>query len=194
MPTGYTAAILDGITFEQFALNCARAFGALITMRDEPFDVPIPPRMEPSSFYQRTMEREHLELERLLALTPGQIRQEAEKAYTEAVASYYTRKHEREEQRAKYEAILAQAHAWQPPTSDHTGLKEFMVEQIEESIRFDCSGGDDPEPVRLTPEDWHAKRVAEVRWTVGYCEQHHRDEVERTHSRNCWIDALRKSL
>lgn len=40
MPTGYTDAIKDGISFNQFILSCARAFGALITMRDEPSSVP----------------------------------------------------------------------------------------------------------------------------------------------------------
>jgi RNA polymerase primary sigma factor len=32
MPTGYTAAIKDGISFEKFALQGARAFGALVTL------------------------------------------------------------------------------------------------------------------------------------------------------------------
>ena len=42
MPTGYTAGILEGETFEQYALQCAKAFGALVMMRDEPSDAPIP--------------------------------------------------------------------------------------------------------------------------------------------------------
>lgn len=42
MPTGYTADIKDGITFRDFALRCARAFGATIMQRDE--DISIPPR------------------------------------------------------------------------------------------------------------------------------------------------------
>jgi hypothetical protein len=34
MPTGYTAKIYNGVpqTFEEFALDCARTFGALITL------------------------------------------------------------------------------------------------------------------------------------------------------------------
>ena len=36
MPTGYTDKIKDGITFKEYAMGCARAFGALITMRDNP--------------------------------------------------------------------------------------------------------------------------------------------------------------
>jgi hypothetical protein len=36
MPTGYTAAIKDGISFEKFVWDCARGMGALVMMRDEP--------------------------------------------------------------------------------------------------------------------------------------------------------------
>lgn len=35
--------------------------------------------------------------------------------------------------------MLDQVQLWQPPTDDHMGLKEFMIQQIEESIKFDCA-------------------------------------------------------
>ena len=47
MPTGYTAPIKDGISFNDFMWGCARAFGALIMMRDDPPGTPIPERFEP---------------------------------------------------------------------------------------------------------------------------------------------------
>jgi len=52
MPTGYTYPVVEGkITeFSDFALSCARAFGALITMRDDPHDTPIPETFEPSDY------------------------------------------------------------------------------------------------------------------------------------------------
>ncbi|KKK60691.1 hypothetical protein LCGC14_3021870, partial [marine sediment metagenome] len=31
MPTGYTACIKDGISFEKFVMQCARAMGACVT-------------------------------------------------------------------------------------------------------------------------------------------------------------------
>jgi hypothetical protein len=52
MPTGYTAKLVEsGQTFEEFVLTCARAFGALIELRDEPLDAPIPETLEPHSYY-----------------------------------------------------------------------------------------------------------------------------------------------
>jgi hypothetical protein len=69
MPTGYTAAIKDGISFQQFAMACARAFGALVMMRDEPSSAPIPD-FQPSNFHVEHLELARAELARLQALTP----------------------------------------------------------------------------------------------------------------------------
>jgi len=41
MPSGFTSDIYDGkkITFKDFTLKCARAFGACIHLRDDPITV-----------------------------------------------------------------------------------------------------------------------------------------------------------
>lgn len=59
MPTGYTASVADGTTttLRAFALQCARAFGATVTMRDDPMSAEIPERFEPGGFYRRLMEQ-----------------------------------------------------------------------------------------------------------------------------------------
>lgn len=51
MPTGYTADVADGkITdFVEYALQCARAFGACIMLRDEPISSEIP-EFQPSDY------------------------------------------------------------------------------------------------------------------------------------------------
>src|SRR5262245_849411 len=62
MPNAYTAPVLDGTVtdFADFALRCARAFGATgVDMRDEPADVP--PRRTSGSAQQ---DAERLELAR----------------------------------------------------------------------------------------------------------------------------------
>ena len=68
MPTGYTAVIQDNldISMKDFALVCARAFGACVMMRDEPFDTPIPEEFVPDTYHtdklkQFTDELNHLE-------------------------------------------------------------------------------------------------------------------------------------
>jgi hypothetical protein len=46
MPTGYTAMIeeREDVTFREFALTCARAFGACIMQRDNSLAEPPKPR------------------------------------------------------------------------------------------------------------------------------------------------------
>lgn len=43
MPTGYTSIIDDNenVTFKEYALRCARGFGALMHLRDESLDKEI---------------------------------------------------------------------------------------------------------------------------------------------------------
>lgn len=67
MPTGYTANVHDGITFEQFVWQCARGMGALVTMRDEPTGAPIPERFEPSDYNAKRLQEAKDELVRLRA-------------------------------------------------------------------------------------------------------------------------------
>ena len=52
MPTGYTDRIYRGVetSFRTFMLECARGFGALVHLRDEP-GAPIPDVIPPSDYY-----------------------------------------------------------------------------------------------------------------------------------------------
>jgi hypothetical protein len=52
MPTGYTNKIYNGdkVTFPEYALTCARAFDALVMMRDDDNDAEIPNEFKPSLY------------------------------------------------------------------------------------------------------------------------------------------------
>ena len=51
MPSGYTSDIYNGkeVTFKDFALGCARAFGACVMQRDDPADEK--PKIMPEESY-----------------------------------------------------------------------------------------------------------------------------------------------
>ncbi len=53
MPTGYTQAIVDNpnLSFKSFVLQCSRAFGALVTMRDDDNNAPIPDEIKPDDYH-----------------------------------------------------------------------------------------------------------------------------------------------
>jgi hypothetical protein len=196
MPTGYTADVQDGkITdFPTFALLCARAFGALVTMRDDPLGAPVPEEFQPSQHYAERARAERDRLDGLLAMTPDEIEVARNVAEEKRAAAWAEANTRATASAARYEAMLAAAEAWEPPSEDHTELKAFMIQQLKESIRFDCgpmTWGAEPLP---PPAEWHAKEIKAAAdalvWNVR--EQH--EENERVATRNAWVRLLRQSL
>jgi hypothetical protein len=194
MPTGYTADIKDGISFEKFVWSCARAMGALVMMRDEPSDAPIPERFEPSDYNTRQLATLRVELGRLSAMSIEQIDAEAATAYQQAVDRRRERIREKLELHAKYSEMLANVARWKAPTPEHEGFKEFMASQLRESIKFDCNTAYDEAPTRQDATAWHNTQLAETRRQIAYHVKAQAEEVERTESRNAWIKALRESV
>lgn len=195
MPTGYTAGIIDGISFKTYALNCARAFGACVLLRDEEGGgEKIPDAFEPSDYHLKEVEKFKAAYNRLTEMTARELELAAHEDYAKLEAARLTRIQEREDQRRAYEAMLEQVNQWSAPTPDHVRFHEFMRTQIEKSIKFDCDGYDDPPVERITPQEWLEKRREDLLWSISYHEKGYADELARTESRNAWIKALRESL
>jgi hypothetical protein len=196
MPTGYTSDVQDGKLTElrDFALRCARAFGALIMMRDDPSDAPIPDEFKPSEFYTQRALQLADEIGNLEALTSAEClaRQNEEIAKARGYRDEYLA--EREVKRGRYEAMLVKVHAWEAPTADHAGLKRFMVEQLTDSIKFDC-GSYEPEvpPVR-DPHQWRDEKVASLKKDLARARAHLSEEKSRAEERTAWVKALKASL
>ena len=193
MPTGYTEIIERGGTFEEFVWRCTRAMGVCYPMREDGLDTPVPEEFEPSDYHLKKIGEilEFINTLRLMTSYDAQRamwdeRCEAAQANQRRVAEH-TRKTE------AYAAVLAKVRDWTPPTPDHLGLKEFMIEQIESSVRFEG----EPYQVAVPPIDpdaWLGDKLAAARKDLAYHEKHHAEEVERTEARNRWIAELRKSV
>jgi len=195
MPTGYTAAVRDGkiTTLREFALSCARGMGALITMRDDPHDAPIPERFEPfTDFYDGQIERAQELLRTVPHLTDSECDFRAETLFKEEIKSYQESLARKRLARARYEDMLCKVKAWRCDDEVRT-LKDFMVKQLEESIDFDCSERYTEPPVRLTGEQWRQKTLENASRDLAYGQKQQAEERERV-SRNRWLAALRRSL
>ena len=196
MPTGYTDKIKDGITFQQFAMNCARAFGACVMMRDDPSDKPIPDKFEPSEWHKKEISKACQELEKVSKMSVL----DAEKMALIEFAGECKRQAEAISKDRKlmgqYKDMLRQVKQYQAPTPDHTEFKEFMVSQIEGSIKFD--GVEDYYiecPLKkLTGEEWLAKKKQEAQRDIDYHTKENNAEIDRANSRSEWVRALRDSL
>jgi len=194
MPTGYTSRIKDGISFKEYALGCAKAFGALIEMRDEPFDKPIPDSFPVSDYHTKKIFEAEEEIEALGGYNESLAKDGAEKEYKEELDHYKKYLNEKTELKEKYNSMLAKVNAYQPPTSEHTGYKDFMIEQIKTSIDFDCSAAYTTIPKLKTPLDWYNSKKTRLLKDLAYHQEQNAKEIERTNARNLWISQLKKSL
>ena len=197
MPTGYTADIANDISFEEYALRCARAFGAFIHQRDDSLS-DGPKLREESNYYQEKVIEAEAELGALQTMTMEQKEatgQELKDAEIEQQQKWFN---EKVLLKNKYEAMLAKVNEWTPPTSEHAQLKQFMADQIVQSIDFDCNTAAAIESLRkaseMTPLEYYAKEVKDLEWKVIYYAEEADKEQKRNTEANAWIDALCGSL
>ncbi len=88
-------------------------------------------------------------------------------------------------------AMLDAAKAWEPPTKDHAGLKDFMIEQLSESLHGDMRW---PGPVEQTGSEWRANEIVRAKKDIDYHTREQEKEVERANTRTEWVKSLRQSL
>lgn len=194
MPTASTAGVEDGtITeFRDFALLCARAMGACIILRDEPFDVvPTPENVTDSSTYhERSLFHSEERLRWLESLDEGAVEEEAA-AWNEAEQHRVQRMNERwKRERLAHASMLEKVRAWNPPTDDHLPFKRFMVEQLEMSMR----GLGPISHEHVPPGDWIVRMITEAQNSIDYHRKGIEDQSKRNATRSRWVRDLLESL
>lgn len=203
MPTGYTAGILDGkiTTFPQFAKLCMRAFGATIHMRDEDMDAKITPRV-PSDYYLDEIEQAKQLLKDAYNLSDEDIIKRKEEELEES-KEYHLKAIEKAIIDLKnMNNILKDVKKWQPPTSEHTGIKDFMISQIEETIEWDCKTKYHSEALEKIELELSTIDASEIRKAMikqaekdfDYSTKNYNEELERCNGSNKWVADFLESL
>lgn len=190
MPTGYTAKLHDDIpqSFEEFVLNCARAFAGW-TRELSGEDFPDPPKQ---TYAQNALESYEAKLARLMALPYDEILAEHEVAYWDSRRRDEEQREKTARMRARYQEMLDKVRAWEPPTQEHQGLKDFMIEQLESSIDHDCH--DFSYLITAKPFEWHEDRIANARRILERARDEAVKERERNEHNLAWTKSLRDSL
>jgi hypothetical protein len=194
MPTGYTYGIEDGtITdFRTFALMCARAFGPCVMQREDHLKV-LPVHRVPSSYYENRLKQVQRELTTLKEIPIEQAEKKAMEEYAASVRRYEDEAAKEEEVNARYDKMLAEVYAWEPPTPDHENLKKFMIQQLEDSKHKYYSQGHG-RPEKLSGEEWLQVKVEMLTKDIEYCVKYYDEELDRCEKSNNWIDALYDNL
>lgn len=197
MPTGYTAKIYEGKpqTRDEFILDCARAFGALIEMRDQPIGAEIPQEFAPDTrYHDEQLADAQARLDEAATLTMDQCADRADADYRKELAYRKDVREKNATLRKRYLAMRADVERWVPPTDDHVELKKFMLDQLDRAMEFDCSGPFGDEPQLIGPEAWRAEHRRKAIHDFEYHTGRRREEIERAEKRTVWVRLLRESL
>lgn len=197
MPTGYTDKVGKGeITdFKEYALLCARNFGACIMLRDEPLSSEIP-EFQPSRYHIEKIDEITNEIEWIRHASDDELQAKAEQEFTEEARRCEEQIAASEKTVANYEAMLEKARQYKPPTSEHENYAKFLVDQLTESIKFDDMRDYYREnyPKRKTAREYRDDRVRKLYRDLAYHKQEQVKEEERTDGRNRWVNELKESL
>ena len=204
MPTGYTAGILDGKinTFEEFATVCTRAFGATIHMRDNPMDSPYEPRT-PSDYYTNSIQSKRERLEEIESMSDEKIVEDFNTQLEADLKYHQTKMEEDKRNLEKLNSMIESAKSWVPPTEDHQPFRNFMIEQIETTIKVD---GDPSYHVNkiveikkqieegINPNEYREETIQEIKRQISYHETEHQKELVRCKDSNEWMEKFFESI
>lgn len=195
MPTGYTAGVGDGsiTSFAEYAKNCARAFGALIHLRDEP-NAEFPESIQPSSYHADRLSEALNEFKIFESLPTEELYAQFEQNKKDQIKSAIDAINEKKNIRLRYEKMLAIAKQFIPPTTQHIEYSKFIVDQIEKSISFDCDDKYSIESLtnaeNLTYEEWYNKKIENFKWSIEYHTRNSQEENQRAINKTVWIQEL----
>lgn len=196
--TGYTHQLIEEKqTLPEFALSCARAFGALVSMREERMDAAVPQRLEPSPYYAIEIAENQASLYRL-----GNMSDQERRLF--ALGKIHARRCEMREGLEKCReridqmlAMLEKVEGWEPPTAEHVKLKSFMIQQLTDSINWEMPDYYKREIAALeqqSSDEWLQSYQEKLKDSLDYSYRAQAEEIERTEKRNEWLAALRRSL
>jgi len=184
-----------GQTFQEFVMGCARAFGALIEMRDSPTDAPIPDKFEPSDYHTKRLIESREKLAKLKAMTDAEKESFwiAEKDADIKRIEQWLEKDRAQNKRL--EDMAAQVKSWNPPTDDHRGLKDFMLQQISISKNgIDYIQTSLAEATEKPATAYYVAAVSEAARSIKYHTEENAKEIERVNGRSEWVQQLRASI
>lgn len=193
MPTGCTAAVADGevTTLREFTLKCARAF---IGQRDDPPDAEIPKVQTPDvARHLEALDAARTRLHWLRSLPAVRVIAEATAALDAADAARAARRAKTRATQERYVAMLAQVATWKT-SPQLEPLRAFMLQQLCESMRYDCEEPNEPDPTRPGSATWYVEETRQAEWTINYHEKSIAEAYERAEAGTAWLTALWASL
>jgi len=204
MPSSYTAPILSGEIkeFEDFAKICLRAMGATLHQRDEPLSTNI--KLDTST--NKRLKKRLLELQvQITELSELTDKEYAKRSISEIQKEI--KRHEKSKRQAlknlhTLEYFKCRAITLEYPSKEYEGYKNFMIQQLEETIKADA----DPEmyddaikSLKLKIKNFNAskKRAEEIRFlnqNLLNVTELIQEETTRRNERNKYLEEILRVL
>ena len=203
MPTGYTADIVDGkiSTFKEFAMICIRAFGASIHMRDEPLSKSYQPETVDNYYIERVARLQN-DLAVLINTSDEDLINDERAKLLKSIDECENKIQRIKNTAITLNSILSDVLLWSPPTPEHQGFKNFMIEQLRETIKHDAN----PDfYIELKEESTRRLRELNVNVirnekftaimeSINSATESLEKQQKRVESSNKWVDDLMNSL
>jgi len=203
MPTGYTEGILNGKinTFPEFAKTCMRAFGATIHLRDDSLDKEYEPRI-PSDYYLSSIKECEENILKFENLSDDELSSQILLDLNNNKKYYERSIKEKKENLKKLNSMLGEAMKFVPPTEDHVGIKDYMIDQIEQTIKHDCDvyyaqkGLKDiiKQIKNFNIKEIRSSRLKDYKLDLENSRTRYNQEIERCDDANRWAYNLLKSI
>jgi len=196
MPTGYTAKLMrDGQTFEEFVMGCARAFGALVSMRDEPMDATIPEKFKPSSYHVEEYRKSSERLIELINMSSEDRLKFGEEKQKTKIESLISSMNQCIMEDNRLRNMMQRVALWTPPTKDHEELKKFMMQQLEVSMNGTDYYEKELKNIKSKEAiDFYNDEITSIKRDIDYHGKELVKERDRCESRTKWVSDLRKSI
>lgn len=197
MPTGLTGSIYEGkdMTLRGFALRCVTqtGFGCSYTGRGER-EMPLdkPPVMQADSYYLKALQQaeEELAMWQELKEEPEKLQLTYDvycmgvKMENDGRDKRYDEKHDR------YQAMIDKVTAWEV-TEDYVPLKELMLNQLQDSMKYDCRDKDDRYYDHVAPMDeWLATHIECCQRDIDYYKERIAENEEYVREANEYFKGL----
>jgi hypothetical protein len=204
MPTGYTAPVQDGTITElsDFILSVARGWMPMVLLRDSDQSLDATKRfIESETYFEKTGEdsynqkviRENTEkIKRLQAMTDEEALAASQAKADEVIKENAEYARKKAIERGRYETMIAKVEAWEPPSENHVKFKEYMLEQLRESLEHDC--GVFSMPVPAVSVAWRDNEISRLYASVARAKTSIEEARERNEARREWVVSLLNSL
>ena len=159
-------------------------------------------KQAPSTYHSEQIERANKQIGEINSLSDEELIINRKKQIAESIEDYRLSKAKNVDLASRYTKMIEEAKKWTPSTDEHMGIKKFMIEQLEESLKFDCGGTFYDDTIKSLEEEFKTLDGSKIRKefledkekNIEYHTTEHKKEVERCEKNNLFVEQFFNSL